>query len=52
MTNDSLQGKSYTLGYDTAFSKFQDFRNDAEKRYKDTKVEKYQHFLFNYLSIF
>lgn len=27
------KGKSYTLGYDTAFSKFQDFRNDAEKRY-------------------
>lgn len=26
------KGKSYTLGYDTAFSKFQDFRNDAEKR--------------------
>jgi chloride channel 7 len=26
------QGKSNTLGFDTAFSKFQDFRNDAEKR--------------------
>lgn len=26
------QGKSNTLGYDTAFSKFQDFRNDREKR--------------------
>lgn len=28
------KGKSYTLGYDTAFSKFQDFRNDAEKRWR------------------
>jgi chloride channel 7 len=26
------QGKSSFLGLDTAFSKFQDFRNDAEKR--------------------
>jgi len=26
------QGKSTTLGYDTSFSKFQDFRNDKEKR--------------------
>jgi chloride channel 7 len=26
------QGKSSFFGYDTAFSKFQDFRNDAEKR--------------------
>eukprot|EP01041_Mallomonas_annulata_P006035 gene6035-12164_t len=26
------QGKSNTLGFDTAFSKFQDFRNDKEKR--------------------
>lgn len=27
-----LQGKSNTLGFDTAFSKYQDFRNDREKR--------------------
>mmetsp|Transcript_31009 Transcript_31009/g.40954 ORF Transcript_31009/g.40954 Transcript_31009/m.40954 type:complete len:814 (+) Transcript_31009:234-2675(+) len=26
------QGKSQTLGFDTSFSKFQDFRNDKEKR--------------------
>ena len=26
------QGKSNTLGFDTAFSKYQDFRNDKEKR--------------------
>jgi H+/Cl- antiporter ClcA len=26
------QGKSTTLGFDTRFSKFQDFRNDREKR--------------------
>jgi H+/Cl- antiporter ClcA len=26
------QGKSMTMGFDTAFSKYQDFRNDKEKR--------------------
>ncbi|CAN0445964.1 unnamed protein product, partial [Hapterophycus canaliculatus] len=26
------QGKSNVLGFDTSFSKFQDFRNDREKR--------------------
>ena len=26
------QGKSYMLGFDTTFTKFQDFRNDREKR--------------------
>lgn len=27
-----VQGKSNVLGFDTSFSKFQDFRNDREKR--------------------
>jgi hypothetical protein len=28
----SLQGKSFFFGFDAAFSKYQDFRNDREKR--------------------
>lgn len=30
--HDHDQGKSNVLGFDTSFSKFQDFRNDREKR--------------------
>jgi H+/Cl- antiporter ClcA len=32
ITSILLQGKTFLFGIDTTFSKFQDFRNDAEKR--------------------